>query len=125
MSLRCAIDGISVAAAPPSRLGLGSGCGNGPLVYAAAGRNEVGLWDVATGTCHQVRGGGRAWESSYFGQNETDGRLFVLILLITLIFLPLAGDPQPGPSGGRGLGAYHPHARGAAALGEREHELPL
>ncbi|GAX85401.1 hypothetical protein CEUSTIGMA_g12817.t1 [Chlamydomonas eustigma] len=54
---RCAIDAMSVAAAPPARLGLpvpSSGATAAPLVYVAAGRNEVGLWDVTTGCCRQV-----------------------------------------------------------------------
>ena len=36
-------------------LGLtGGGRGASPLVYVAAGGNEVGLWDIQEGKCHQV-----------------------------------------------------------------------
>lgn len=60
--MRCAIDGLAVACAPPGRLGLSLlpsspapvGPAGGPLVYVAAGRNEVGLWDVAAAHCRQV-----------------------------------------------------------------------
>lgn len=53
---------MAVASAAPSRLGLASGVGvpvptqGAPLVYIAAGHGEVGLWDIAIGTCLQVRG---------------------------------------------------------------------
>lgn len=56
---------MAVATAAPSRLGLAIGGGGGgsspgppqgsPLVYVAAGHGEVGLWDVASGSCLQVR----------------------------------------------------------------------
>ncbi len=61
--LKCPIDGLALAIAPPARLGLGyvhtstRGWTSGPMVYVAAGRNEVGLWDVAAMKCHQVRVG--------------------------------------------------------------------
>ncbi|GBG00520.1 phosphoinositide 3-kinase regulatory subunit 4 [Raphidocelis subcapitata] len=54
---RCAIDGLAAATAAPSRLGLSAGSPptpGAPLVYAAAGHGEVGLWDVASGSCLQV-----------------------------------------------------------------------
>ena len=35
--------------------GVGLGSVGGPLVYVAAGHNEVALWDAATGRVHQVR----------------------------------------------------------------------
>lgn len=63
---------MAPALAPASRLGLsheslaslagvgggsvgGGGTGGGPLVYVAAGHNEVALWDAAAGRVHQVR----------------------------------------------------------------------
>lgn len=49
---------LALAEAPPQRLGLG-GRGGAPLLYVAAGDQEVGLWDVAEGTCQQVRVVGR------------------------------------------------------------------
>ena len=72
------IQALGLATAPASRLGLaavgggggkGRGVGQGggggysvrggvPLVYVSAGGNEVGLWDLEQGTCHQVGGGG-------------------------------------------------------------------
>lgn len=37
------------------QLGLtGGGQGASPLVYVAASGNEVGLWDIQEGQCHQV-----------------------------------------------------------------------
>ncbi|GAB4818761.1 hypothetical protein N2152v2_005807 [Parachlorella kessleri] len=45
---------LAVAAAPPTRLGIRQGAAAGPLLYVAAGENEVGLWDVAEGRCLQV-----------------------------------------------------------------------
>jgi len=57
MSCRCCIDAMSLAAAAPSRLGLSPGSlprPGVPLVYVAAGLQEVGLWDVLDGQCHQV-----------------------------------------------------------------------
>lgn len=48
---------MSLAAAAPSRLGLSPGSlprPGVPLVYVAAGLQEVGLWDVLDGQCHQV-----------------------------------------------------------------------
>jgi len=49
---------MAAATAVPSRLGLSSAVPptpGAPLVYVAAGHGEVGLWDIATGTCLQVR----------------------------------------------------------------------
>ena len=65
---RCSVDSMTLAATPPSlrhkHLGLPhpsptpepstSSSSLGPLVYLAAGRNEVGLWDVVEGRCIQV-----------------------------------------------------------------------
>ena len=50
------IDAMAVANAPPARLGLGSTSPTpgAPLVYVAAGPGEIGLWDVAAGSCLQV-----------------------------------------------------------------------
>ena len=55
---------MSAACAPPARLGLAHphvapppAC---PLVYVAAGPDEIGLWDLVHCRCHLVggRGGG-------------------------------------------------------------------
>ncbi|KAL4452504.1 hypothetical protein ABPG75_008166 [Micractinium tetrahymenae] len=51
------ISALALAAAPPQRLGLGlgaAGAGGGPLLYVAAGDQEVGLWDIAEAKCQQV-----------------------------------------------------------------------
>lgn len=48
------IRALAPALAVPRRLGLlrqGATC---PLIYASAGPNEVGLWDVEHARCHQV-----------------------------------------------------------------------
>ncbi len=49
------VEALAPAVAPVGHLGLrGGGRGSSPLVYIAAGRHEVGLWDVEEGKCHQV-----------------------------------------------------------------------
>ncbi|KAG1658241.1 hypothetical protein FOA52_008501 [Chlamydomonas sp. UWO 241] len=49
------VDALALAAAPHARLGLPVPSGPmPPLLYIAAGRNEVALWDAATGRCAQV-----------------------------------------------------------------------
>lgn len=45
---------LALATAQPQRLGLRQGAAVGPLLYVAAGENEVGLWDVAEARCLQV-----------------------------------------------------------------------
>jgi hypothetical protein len=49
---------MAAAVAAPPRLGLAGGLPHAgvPLLYIAAGLQEVGLWDVLDGSCHQVRG---------------------------------------------------------------------
>ena len=49
------IEALAPALAPPVRLGVQESSLAAPLVYAAAGPHEVGLWDVEQGRCHQVR----------------------------------------------------------------------
>lgn len=54
---RCSIDAMSLAVAAPPRLGLQQGSlphPGVPLLYVSAGLQEVGLWDVLHGKCHQV-----------------------------------------------------------------------
>jgi hypothetical protein len=49
---------MSLAVAAPPRLGLAQGSlphPGVPLLYMSAGLQEVGLWDVLDGRCHQVR----------------------------------------------------------------------
>lgn len=48
---------MAAAVAAPPRLGLAGGLPHAgvPLLYIAAGLQEVGLWDVLDGRCHQVR----------------------------------------------------------------------
>lgn len=49
---------MAAAVAAPPRLGLASNSlphAGVPLLYIAAGLQEVGLWDVLDGRCHQVR----------------------------------------------------------------------
>jgi hypothetical protein len=53
---------MAAAVAAPPRLGLATGSlphAGVPLLYIAAGTQEVGLWDVLDGRCHQV--GRTAW----------------------------------------------------------------
>lgn len=48
---------MSLAVAAPPRLGLQQGSlphPGVPLLYMSAGMQEVGLWDVLDGRCHQV-----------------------------------------------------------------------
>ncbi len=48
---------MAAAAASPPRLGLVTGSlphAGVPLLYISAGLQEVGLWDVLDGRCHQV-----------------------------------------------------------------------
>jgi hypothetical protein len=55
---RCGIDAMSLAVAAPPRLGLAQGSlphPGVPLLYMSAGLQEIGLWDVLDGRCHQVR----------------------------------------------------------------------
>jgi hypothetical protein len=54
---RCGIQAMTAAVAAPPRLGLAGGLPHAgvPLLYIAAGQQEVGLWDVLDGRCHQVR----------------------------------------------------------------------
>lgn len=49
---------MTAAVAAPPRLGLAGGLPHAgvPLLYIAAGQQEVGLWDVLDGRCHQVSG---------------------------------------------------------------------
>lgn len=57
---RSGIQAMAAAVAAPSRLGLaqvGLPRPGVPLLYIAAGRQEVSLWDVLDGQCHQVRHG--------------------------------------------------------------------
>lgn len=52
------IAALALATASPQRLGLGlggAGAGGGPLLYVAAGDQEVGLWDIAEAKCQQAR----------------------------------------------------------------------
>lgn len=64
---RWPIHALATAAAGPRQLGLPRLGVTGPLVYAAAGFNEIGLWDVQYGRCHQVSCAGSA--------NHIDNRL--------------------------------------------------
>ena len=49
------VEALAPAVAPVGHLGLrGGGKGSSPLVYIAAGGQEVGLWDIEEGKCHQV-----------------------------------------------------------------------
>ncbi len=66
---RAPVDALAPALAPPGRLGLRPGAVAGPLVYAAAGAGEVGLWDAATQRCHQARARRRpaAWAARVSG----------------------------------------------------------
>lgn len=48
---------MAAAVAAPPRLGLAAGSlphAGVPLLYISAGLQEVGLWDVLDGRCHQV-----------------------------------------------------------------------
>lgn len=48
---------MELACASPARVGIthvALPSPGVPLVYIAAGQNEVGLWDVLDGNCHQV-----------------------------------------------------------------------
>jgi hypothetical protein len=56
------IDALAPATAGPAKLGLRGLqlAGGAPLVYVAAGQNEVGLWDLVDCRCHQVRALGLA-----------------------------------------------------------------
>jgi hypothetical protein len=62
---------MAVATASAARLGIALGGGGpaatqgAPLVYIAAGHGEVGLWDIASGTCLQVRHLNEALRSIY------------------------------------------------------------
>lgn len=58
--LQRGVDALALATSPPGRLGVQLGAsgarlrpGTG-LVYIAAGQQEVGLWDLEQGACHQV-----------------------------------------------------------------------
>jgi hypothetical protein len=58
--LQRGVDALALATGAPGRLGLQLGAsgarlrpGTG-LVYIAAGQQEVGLWDLEQGACHQV-----------------------------------------------------------------------
>jgi hypothetical protein len=58
--LQRGVDALAIAPGPPGRLGLQLGAsgarlrpGTG-LVYIAAGQQEIGLWDLEQGACHQV-----------------------------------------------------------------------
>lgn len=54
---KAGIDALAPATASPARLGLREAqLGGRPLVYVAAGQNEVGLWDLVDCKCHQVGG---------------------------------------------------------------------
>lgn len=56
---------MSLAVASPQRLGLSQGSlphPGVPLLYMSAGLQEVGLWDVLDGCCHQVGLGGTKWD---------------------------------------------------------------
>lgn len=46
------ISALALASAPPQRLGLGGA--TAPLVYVAAGEQEVGLWDIGEAKCQQA-----------------------------------------------------------------------
>ena len=48
------IDALAPALAPPTKLGLQESSLATPLVYVAAGPQEIGLYDVEQGKCHQV-----------------------------------------------------------------------
>ena len=48
------IEALAPALAPPTKLGLQESSLATPLVYVAAGPQEIGLWDVEQGKCHQV-----------------------------------------------------------------------
>ncbi|KAK9806003.1 hypothetical protein WJX73_003643 [Symbiochloris irregularis] len=50
---RAPIEAMSPALAAPQALGLRQAPA-APLLYVAAGAEEVGLWDIAQGRCHQV-----------------------------------------------------------------------
>lgn len=50
------ITALALASSPPQRLGLPGT--SAPLVYVAAGEQEVGLWDVAEAKCQQVGAAG-------------------------------------------------------------------
>lgn len=52
------IEALSPAVAPAAALGLRQAPA-APLLYVAAGQEEVGLWDIAQGRCHQVCLGAR------------------------------------------------------------------
>eukprot|EP00884_Botryococcus_braunii_P002633 jgi/Botrbrau1/12370/Bobra.0239s0019.1 len=53
--LRGPIGAMAPVVAPATRLMINGKCPSCPLVYVAAGgNNEVGLWDVEQGRCHQV-----------------------------------------------------------------------
>eukprot|EP00879_Flechtneria_rotunda_P022840 GHRR01024135.1.p1 GENE.GHRR01024135.1~~GHRR01024135.1.p1 ORF type:complete len:413 (+),score=138.78 GHRR01024135.1:1164-2402(+) len=54
---RCSVDAMAPALAAAARLGLSSGSlphPSAPLLYMAAGNQEVGVWDALNGQCHQV-----------------------------------------------------------------------
>jgi phosphoinositide-3-kinase regulatory subunit 4 len=48
------IEALAPAVAPAARLGLQESSLTTPLMYVAAGPQEVGLWDIEQGKCHQV-----------------------------------------------------------------------
>ncbi len=48
------VEALAPALATPARLGLQESSIAVPLVYVAAGPQEVGLWDIEQGKCHQV-----------------------------------------------------------------------
>ena len=62
-------------------LGLtGGGRGSSPLVYIAAGANEVGLWDIQEGKCHQVRcSASRLLLHSHHAHNGANNGKFQLV----------------------------------------------
>lgn len=60
------ISDLAPALVPPDWLGLRGVSGLGPLVYVAAGGNEVALWDVDEGKCRQVRLNHHKWIPDIF-----------------------------------------------------------
>lgn len=48
------VEALAPALASPARLGLQESSIATPLVYVASGPQEIGLWDIEQGKCHQV-----------------------------------------------------------------------